>query len=251
MNREKAKSLIEAAFRAPKARLHRGAILIPAEPLDMLTVAKSAIETEDEQDDLYDLGLDGLYESVGWPHESLISFYWQSLGPCVWQSGLNSLQLGEDAALISRSGDSWDDEKGVALVKGPSTPEVMSTLFKALISENGAAFGVELFGSLPSNTHNKSEELIPEKIVRAAYWDWMMWAENELDVDWSGMAEEVSARAMSPIMYPLDLLKKFGEIVNGDPHAWLEERDKQKERLSVRAKHAIFDAYFKQSYGPY
>ena len=49
MNKEKSKSLIEAAFGAPKAKLHRGAILVPAEPLDMLAVAKSAIEMEEKR----------------------------------------------------------------------------------------------------------------------------------------------------------------------------------------------------------
>jgi hypothetical protein len=150
-----------------------------------------------------------------------------------------------------RSGDSWDDQKGIALVKSPSNPAAMIALFKALIRKNGAAFGLELFGSLPSNTDNKCEELISEEVVRAAYWGWMKWAESALDVDWYGMAEEISARERSPIMYPLELLRGFGRGFNGDAAAWLEERGVKNDRITERAKRAIFDAYFKLSYGPY
>jgi hypothetical protein len=35
--------------------------------------------TEDEEGNLHDNGLTGLYESLGWPEEDLVMFYWQSL----------------------------------------------------------------------------------------------------------------------------------------------------------------------------
>jgi hypothetical protein len=65
------------------------------------------------------------------------------------------------------------------------------------------------------------------------------------------MAEEISARERSPIMYPLELLRGFGRGFNGDAAAWLEERGVKNDRITERAKRAIFDAYFKLSYGPY
>jgi hypothetical protein len=168
----------------------------------------------------------------------------------VWESYLNALHVTGDTALIWCYQDADESRQGITLVKHPSNRAVMRAFFKALVKENGAVFGLGLFGSLPSNTHNKSEELIPEKVVCAAYWDWMKWAENELDVDWSGMAEEVSARARSPIMYPRDVLKKYFEGIDGNPTAWLEKRSDRNGRLTDRAKRAIFDAYFMQSYGP-
>jgi hypothetical protein len=251
MNKEKPKSIIEAAFSNPKAKLYKGSILIPSEPLDMETVMRAAIETEDEQDELDCDGSGAFLEKIGWPCENICAFYWQSMGPMVWECYLNILHLADDTALIWCYQDGDGSRQGIALVKQPSNPAVMSAFFKALIKENGDAFGLGLFGSLPSNTDNKIEELIPEEIVRAAYWDWMKWAESAFDVDWLAMAEEVSARERSPIMYPRDLLKNLFAGTNGNPRAWLEEQDKKNGRLSLRAKRAIFDAYFKQSYGPY
>jgi hypothetical protein len=52
-------------------------------------------------------------------------------------------------------------------------------------------------------------------------------------------------------MYPLELLRGFGRGFNGDAAAWLEERGVKNDRITERAKRAIFDAYFKLSYGPY
>ena len=76
--------------------------------------------TVDEEGNLHDIGLTGLYESLGWPEEDLVMFYWQSLGPCVSQAGLSQPRSGEDVAPMIQRGDSWDDKKGIAPVKSPS-----------------------------------------------------------------------------------------------------------------------------------
>ncbi len=114
---------------------------------------------------------------------------------------LNLLHVGSDLAVVCRRQDAFPCWQAVAQVRHPSDPAVMSAFFKALINENGAAFGVDLFGSLPSNTHNKSGETVPESVVREAYWNWMMWAEKTVGVDWQGLAEEILERERSPIMY--------------------------------------------------
>jgi len=255
MNKEKPKSLIEAAFRNPKAKLYRGNILIPAEPLEVEALIQAAAETEEEQDDLRGNGPESVFEEIGWPYDNFISFYWQSMGPMVWTSTLNTVRIAGDLALAYRMQDASSNWQGIALIKGPSSPQIMSAFFKALVRENGAAFGIRLFGSLPSNTDNAFEETLPEKVVRAAYWDWMKWAEcatdTDIEIDWLSLAETIEARALSSISYPLELLTKLGSSIGADPEAWLDDRSEQNDRLSERAKRAIFNAYFKQSYGPY
>ena len=251
MNRENPRSIIETAFRNPKARLHRESILIPAEPLHMEKLVQSAVETEEDQEDLDSDGPQAVFEKIGWPYETFMAFYWQSMGPMVWQCYLKTLQFDKDMALICCNQDDYPTLQAVALVKHPSRPAVMSSLFKALIDQNGSAFGVELFCSLPSNTHNMSEKTIPERIVRSAFWNWLLWAEKEVGIDWSSIAEETSERTKSPITYTLELLKKLGESIDEDLEEWFEEQTYQSKRLTVSAKHAIFDAFFKQSYGPY
>ena len=56
--------------------------------------------TVDKEGNLHDIGLTGLYESLGWPEEALVMFYWQSLGPRVSQAGLSSPRLREDVAAV-------------------------------------------------------------------------------------------------------------------------------------------------------
>ncbi len=250
MNRRKARSLVKDAFSNPKAKLHRGAILIPNQPIEIAAVMKAAAQSEDEEDDFTGNGSYEFFKKLRWPYTSLIHFYWQSGGPCTFQTSIYAVRIGKDAALIAGHSDAWI-EQAIALIEHPSNPAVMSAFFKAFIRENGEDFGVGLFGSLPSNTHNMVEDLIPETVVRQAYWDWMLWAEKQFGANWSDMADEISARAESPIMYPLALLKKSLDESGGNPTAWLREHDDKNSRLTTRAKQAILDAYFKQSYGPY
>ncbi len=251
MNTDNPRKLIEAAFSSPKAAFHRRSILLPGEPLDLDEIAKSAVENDDDEDRLADYGPDTVFEDMGLKQTPFFAFFWQSLGPMVWECYLNLVHLDGDLALVCRTQDASPCRQAFALVKHPSDPAVMSAFFKALINQNGSAFGIDLFGSLPSNTHNKVEEIIPEEVVRTAYWKGLVWAEKVSDVDWNGLAEEVIARQKSPIMYPLEILKSFGGGGGVDPRKWLEDRAEANGRLTVRAKRAIFDAFFKQSYGPY
>ncbi len=250
MNKRRAKSLVKEAFSNPKAKLYRGAILIPDKPVEIPAVMKAAAQPDEEEDDFRDRGSCEFFESLGWPLTGLINFYWQSVGPCVFQTNICAVRIGKDAALIVSEADSWI-EQAIALVKHPSNPAVMSAFFKAFIHENGAAFGVGIFGSVPSNTYNMAEETIAESVVRSAYWDWLKWADADSDVDWYGMADEILEREQSPVMYPLEILKKFGKGFDGDLAEWLAKRSKENGQLTSRAKRAIFEAYFKQSYGSY
>jgi hypothetical protein len=249
MNPNKTQSEIESAFASPKQTLCRGSILVPAEPIDLEAVTKTAIESDDDEDDYYNLGGDIVFEKAGWEISSLFSFEWQSLGPMVWECYLNLVCIGNGRALACRRQDADPQWQSIALIKRSTDSAVMGRFFSAMIRENGAAFGVELFGSLPSTTHNHVEELVSEETVRQAYWDWLRWADKVFDVDWEGLAEEVSVRPRSPIFYPLELLGKLGSGAGRDPQQWLDERDRKNGMLTLRAKRAIFDALFSQSYG--
>lgn len=251
MNKGNPQSLIAEAFRHPKAKLHCGAILIPSEPIDLEIVARAAVETQEEKEDLDGSGPEAIFEKIGWPSDNVVAFYWQSIGPMVWACYLNSLRLGDGTELIWLLRDFEPFRQGIAIVKQPSSRSAMSAFFKALIKHNGAAFGVELFCRLPSNTDNHREELIPESVVRAAYWEWMRWAEERFDIDWLAMAEEIQARIEDPIMYPLKLLRGFKAEPAADEETWLAGHRNTNGDLSERAKRAIFNAHFKISYGPY
>ncbi len=252
MNLSKLTSSIESAFTNPEKTFHRGAIAVPREPLDLDALVEDAVETEEDEDEIYTDGIEELLLKHGWMSSTLVAFYWQSLGPMVSHASLQTLTpSGGGQSFACWQGDDMPPYQVIARLKPAAGGKICRILFEKLIEDNGAAFGLQIFGSLPSNTHNMAEDLIPEETVRRCYWKWMLWAEPSLDDPWTCLAEEVSARARSPITYPLDLLKKLGAGMKGDPAAWLEERRGRDGRLTVRAKRAIFDAYFKQSYGPY
>ncbi len=251
MNKEKANSLIEEAFKNPRAKLYHESILIPSKPVDLETVVRAAIETSDEEEDLDSEGHEAIFEQIGWPNDRIVAFYWQSWAPMVWECYLNSLRLPDGTELIWLYQDFEPFRQGIAVVRKPSNRAVMSAFFKALIEENGAMFGVELFGSLPSNTDNRREELIPENVVRAAYWKWLRWAEHRFDIDWHGIARTILARVEDPVLYPLKLLRGIAAGPGEDAGEWLDRHLDRYGSLSERAKRAIFNAYFKISYGPY
>ncbi len=93
MDTDNPKSLIEAAFRNPKQTLHRKSILIPTQPLDLDEVTKSAVENEDDEDQFAEFGPETLFEDIGWECTSFFAFYWQSLGPMVWECYLSPLSV--------------------------------------------------------------------------------------------------------------------------------------------------------------
>ncbi|NWG14804.1 MAG: hypothetical protein HXY20_14860 [Acidobacteria bacterium] len=249
MNNSKPTSLIESAFAAPKGTLCRGRILLPSSPPDLEEVIQAAVETEQDQETFEGDGPEAVAAEIGREFTRLVAFYWQSLGPMVWECCIDLLNVGNGKNIVCLKQDGWPRRQAIAALKGRPERPLVTALFRNLLKENGAAFGVGLFGSLPSNTDNFNEKLIPEETIRRCYWDWMNWAERELDADWIALAEEVTARALSPVLYPLDILK--GLPPAEDLSEWLEKQRSRNGGLSMRAKRAVFDAYFKQSYGPY
>lgn len=249
MNISKLTSAIESAFTHPKKTLPGCLITVPRAPVDLDSLIQDAVENEEDEEDIYNYGTEEVLERHGWACSTLVAFYWQSLGPMVWQACLQTLSHKEGLSFALWRQDVDPCRQVIAQLRPASRGDIFRVLFEKLIEANGAAFGLQLFGSLPSNTHDMAEDLIPEKAVRRSYWKWMVWAECRSSANWTALAEEVSARARSPIAYPLEILRGLSAVDN--PGEWLEEHRQSDAKLSLRAKRAIFDAYFQQSYGPY
>ena len=251
MNPKITKLYLEAVISRPRSILRHGEIIVPTAPINLDSAARAAIENEHDLEAFVNSGADIVFEQIGWEREPLLCFYWQSFGPMVCETHVDLLHIDQDRALACITQDSLPRWQAFAIVKNPDDEAVVSALFRALLKNNGAAFGLQLFGSLPTNTHNMVEHLISKKSVRQAYWAWSRWAERALQFDWLGLFEETSARSRSPILYPLELLRKRADEAGGNPTAWLEARRRENSRLDPKIKRIIFDGYFRLSYGLY
>jgi hypothetical protein len=99
--------------------------------------------------------------------QKLLSFYWDGLGPISWVAGIEVLVSGERAYLCY-----WnevDTYVAVAALARWDHPLVICAAVKELLRENGRPHGVDVFGSLPTETTNCRPDLLPEEVIRKAY----------------------------------------------------------------------------------
>jgi hypothetical protein len=247
MNHTKFAEQLTLPFANPKTELAEGQVVVSASPIDVRAATKSVAETGEDEEEISDRGWSAALPEGGWVLQPLVHFYWQGWGPMVSSAELQKLTHPEHGSFAVFSEDSFETSKAVARLKPGAAPAAYSTLFGKLIDQNGTALGVEVFGSIPSNTHNSTEELIPLEIIRSAYWRWLLWAENVFDIEWGAIAEEVRIRARLPLSDAVWALcdratKHLAQRMEGrgEPRAF-----------GLRAKKAIFNAYFDLSYGPY
>ena len=246
-----------SGFANPKS-IADGGILIPESPINLQEALDSMIETEEEQEESQVEGLSAhLLGEDGWSLTTLVGFYWYTMMPMVWEQYLRELSHpghGTFAVLYQDECDPFVLAR-LNLENGVNEADVYRILFEKLIEDNGAALNSYTFGSIPSNTDNMVEHLIPEDTVRECYWNWMLnWKESDYGEEdlWRETADEVRARQGDPIGYfKGSLARAFESIFVAEKMAQNPEAGKPVQRLSERAKRAIFDAYFDISYGPY
>lgn len=173
MNSNKPKTQIESAFAIPKCTLCGGRILIPCLPPELEAVIESGIETKEDRERFDWDGPESVLEEIGWRLTRIFAFYWQSLGPMTSECYIDTLDVGTDTTFVCLRQDWLPSWCAIAAIRGRPDKTVMTALFRSLVKENGAALGVELFGSLPSDTHNTVEDLISERT-----WKWRLRSES-------------------------------------------------------------------------
>ncbi len=105
MKFDKVKSAFESAFATPLKSFHRGSIVLPQQPLDLEELVLWTAESEDEQDDICNNGVETTLEENGWSCSTLVAFYWQSWGPMVWQAELRTLTHKKGLSFACWQGD--------------------------------------------------------------------------------------------------------------------------------------------------
>jgi hypothetical protein len=122
---------------------------------------------------------------------------------------------------------------------------------RRLLDRNGKSFGVDVFGSLPTQTTNRAPELIPEPVVRQAYFDLLEYWEREQGGAWLGIAEEHHGRIVEPnhLERCLDLLETLPHVHDQEAvDNWLAWRDAESAALPNVARQRLFEEWFEGAY---
>jgi hypothetical protein len=139
----------------------------------------------------------------------------------------------------------------LGIVQPDDDPLLLSGLFTEIAKENGHGSGIDLFGSLPIETTNWCPDLVPETVVKQAYWDWMEWAERVEGSAWLNLEETLALYELEP-----DPMKRSFVAVQGLPYVsseqalgrWLTDRDEESVAFPDHSKQAILDWYFQSHY---
>lgn len=185
------------------------------------------------------------YEPVKW-----FDFYWDSLGPMSWISILYLLRRGDRSSIIAL----LHEEQPLYLlgiVRPDDDPLLLSRLFTCIVENNGHGFGVDLFGSLPIETTNWRPELVPESVVKQAYWNWQEWCEQVEGAAWINLEETLASYELrtNPIERSLAAINGLPNLTEPDTlNDWLHERDAESAGLPDHSKQAILDWLFRRGY---
>lgn len=139
----------------------------------------------------------------------------------------------------------------LAIVKPNDDSLLLSRLFTRLVEDNGAGFGLQLFGSLPVETTNWLPQLVPEQVVKQAYWDWQEWCEQARGSAWLNLEETLASYELypNPIERPLAAISRVPNLTGPEPlHDWLEAQDAESSALPHQSKQFILDSLFHHGY---
>jgi hypothetical protein len=170
-------------------------------------------------------------------------------GPTSWVAGIVLVGNGMRRYLCY-----WNELESylaIAAIEPWDDPLALSGTVQRLLKRNGRMFGVDVFGSLPTETTNRAPELIPEPVVRQAYFDLLRYWEHERGDAWLTFAEEHYGRIVEPnhLQRSLDVLETLPRL--GDPGSianWLEYRQRESTAFLDEARQRLFDSWFEGAY---
>jgi hypothetical protein len=174
----------------------------------------------------------------------LLFFYWDGLGPTSSVAGLQILELGGCGYLVY-----WNElesYRAVAALDPWQDDLVVSAAVKEILCRNGRPHGVELFGSVPTETTNRMPSLLADAVVKQAYFDLLQWDERQGGDAWDLLTEEHFSRIVEP-NHPqrsLDILDRVAVA----PDRWLEELAEESAGYDDAFRQRLFDEWFETAY---
>jgi hypothetical protein len=244
MDLERLEARLRRAFKARPQMLGEAGIIWRRRPIPLWAWVEQVLD-EDEWDEhqgveYWPANVHALLD--GHLHDVLL-FYWDSLGPTSSVAGLQVLDLGGRGYLVY-----WNElesYRAVAALDPWQDDLVVSAAVKEILRKNGRPHGVELFGSVPTETTNGMPSLLPEAVVRQAYFDLLQWQEREHGDAWACLAHEHFGRIVEPnhLQRSLDILHRVAEAPN-----WLEELAEESAGYDDDFRQRLFDEWFETAY---
>jgi hypothetical protein len=250
MDFERLERRLERAFTARPVRVGDGSIVWRRKPAPLWRFVDESSDAE-EREDYSDLEAwpGNVAELLGTRASSVLGFYWDGFGPTSSVAGVVLLEL-ERASYLCQ----WDETNSylaVAKLQGWKKPKVLGAAVSELLRENGHPHGVSVFGSLPTETTNYSPSLVPSRLIKQAYFDWLQADPWKTKSTWSELAEEHYSRAIEPnsLTRSLDFLHTLPRLDEpGEVSAWVAEREDESARIPDHARQQLFDEWFATSY---
>jgi hypothetical protein len=233
------------AFRARPQLLGEARIIWRRRPIPLWDWIEQVLD-EEEWDELGELEYwPGNVQALldGYLHD-VLHFYWDGLGPTSSAAGLQVLELGARGYLVY-----WNElesYQAVATLKPWQDDLVLSAAVKEILRKNGRPHGVELFGSVPTETTNQIPYLLTDAVVKQAYFDLLQWDDREGGDAWGLLAEEHFGRIVESDhrRRSLDILHRAAQA----PDLWLEELQTEQDELDDTARQRLFDEWFETAY---
>jgi hypothetical protein len=118
--------------------------------------------------------------------QTLISFTWEEDGAEPFESSLEILTLNERSYLTISPDEPSDQEWEAFVAIDDAVPASWEALLLDLSRENGEAYGMELFSSLPTRVDTVA---IAPRYVLSAFYSYLQWDESRSPGAWLASAE--------------------------------------------------------------
>jgi hypothetical protein len=162
-----------------------GEVVTPRVPIDLGMVLTDLFEGEFRD------GEEAFRMFVRAGHlQTLISFTWEEDGAEPFESSLEIITFGSRSYLTISPDEASDQEWEVFVGVDDATPESWEALLAELCRDNGMAFGMEIFSSLPTRTDSVA---IAPRFVLAVFFSYLQWDESRSPGAWKVAAEYLPA----------------------------------------------------------
>jgi hypothetical protein len=247
MDLERLEARLARAFRARPQVLGEARIIWRRKPVLLWQYLEDVLDGEEELEryaDTLESWPAHVMELLDGHLHDLLFFYWDGLGPTSSVAGLQVLDLGGRGYLVY-----WDElesYRAVAALERWRDELVVSAVVKEVLRKNGWPHGLGLFGSVPTETTNRMPSLLPEAVVKQAYFDFLQWHEREGGAAWACLAHEHFGRIVEPnhLRRSLDILHRAAEA----PNDWLEELAEESAGYDDAVRQRLFDDWFETAY---
>jgi hypothetical protein len=235
---------LERSFGAKPQQFGESLVLHRRRALAIGPVLERALD-QDERDDWGDLDSSpGEVAEILDEHgarESLLGFYWESLGPMSWVAGMDLVGTGRRRYVCV-----WDEMasyRAFAAIEPWDDPIALAAAVSSYLAQNGRRHGDGLFGSLPHEVTSSRPDLLPTPVVKQALLDYMQWAEAVEPGAWSLLAEEHFGRIVEPnhLQRSLDLMETMWTID-------LDAIEADSAAMSDDTRQRLFDEWFEVAF---